>query len=129
MRHDGITLALFCPEGVFMSGSRSFRKRLLVMFIILAGLLSWTPLPIASSAPACVSANAATAPPPINPTVSEATRARLRDAYGNLPMRFERNQGQFDSRVQFAARGAGYALWLTAGEAVLSLQSGDRKSS
>src|SRR5581483_12276616 len=25
--------------------------------------------------------------------------------------------------------GAGYALWLTAGEAVLSLQSGDRKSS
>jgi MYXO-CTERM domain-containing protein len=34
---------------------------------------------------------------------------------------FEANLGQFEPEVQFAARGAGYALWLTGGGATLSL--------
>ena len=40
----------------------------------------------------------------------------------SLPLFFEPNQGQTDSRVKFLARGAGYGLFLTGDEAVLSLQ-------
>src|SRR5262249_10583446 len=42
--------------------------------------------------------------------------------YGQLPLSFEMNQGQTDPQVNFLARGSGYALFLTPGEAVLSLQ-------
>jgi hypothetical protein len=41
--------------------------------------------------------------------------------YGNLPLSFESNQGQFDRNVKFTARGNGYILFLTSTEAVLSL--------
>ncbi len=40
----------------------------------------------------------------------------------SLPMFFEPNLGQTDPRVKFLARGAGYGLFLTGGEAVLELQ-------
>ena len=40
----------------------------------------------------------------------------------SLPLFFEPNQGQTDSRVKFLARGAGYGIFLTADEAVLELQ-------
>jgi hypothetical protein len=43
--------------------------------------------------------------------------------YGNLPMSFEANEGQTDEHVRFLARGAGYSLFLTASEAVLSLRA------
>ena len=36
----------------------------------------------------------------------------------SLPMYFEANQGQTDSRVKFLSRGHGYGLFLTADEAV-----------
>ena len=38
-------------------------------------------------------------------------------------MRFEPNQGQTDPRVNFLARGAGYGLFLTPEQAVLTLHS------
>jgi hypothetical protein len=41
--------------------------------------------------------------------------------FGNLPLSFEPNQGQSDSRVQFQARGNGYALYLTRDGGVLQL--------
>ena len=44
--------------------------------------------------------------------------------YGQLPMRFEPNQGQTDAAVQYLARGTGYQLFLTAEEAVLVLRQG-----
>jgi hypothetical protein len=56
-----------------------------------------------------------------------ATRAagtapvRLVEAYGKLPLHFEANQGQTDRQVQFLSRGAGYTLFLTQREAVLTL--------
>ena len=43
-------------------------------------------------------------------------------SYLNLPLAFEANQGQADARARFIARGAGYGLYLSSGEAVLSLQ-------
>jgi len=42
---------------------------------------------------------------------------------GGLPLSFEPNQGQTDARVDYVARGGGYGLFLTGGEAVLELQS------
>ncbi|MGD1104782.1 MAG: hypothetical protein ABSA59_22280, partial [Terriglobia bacterium] len=42
--------------------------------------------------------------------------------YGKLPLSFEANRGQTDSRVRFLARGGGYTIFLTADEAVLALQ-------
>ncbi len=53
------------------------------------------------------------------------TQARLSAAYGQLPLSFEVNQGQTDSRVDFLSRGAGYSLFLTPTKAVLSLKQGD----
>ena len=69
--------------------------------------------------------NEATARPKF-PAFHSAASARdsqhLLAAYGQLPLIFERNRGQSDPRVIFLARGSGYGLFLTAGEAVLALQ-------
>src|SRR6266571_1913252 len=74
-----------------------------------------------------------------NPSYTEARRwryARLRleeledrvvpsaslEAYGQLPLSFEANQGQTAPQVDFLSRGNGYALFLTPSQAVLTLQ-------
>lgn len=63
-----------------------------------------------------------------SPQVSVATmnrpelHPRLQTNYGKIPLYFEANQGQADATVKFLARGSGYALALTAQEAVLTLQ-------
>jgi len=43
------------------------------------------------------------------------------DAFGRLPLSFEVNQGQTDSRVKFLARGQGYGIFLTDNGAVFSI--------
>ena len=48
-------------------------------------------------------------------------KARVAQAYGKLPLRFEQNIGQSDPRVKFLSRGAAHSLFLTPREAVLSL--------
>src|SRR5256886_4343528 len=50
-----------------------------------------------------------------------AREARVSESYGKLPLHFEANQGQTHQDVRFLARGAGYSLYLTAGEAGLGL--------
>src|ERR1700685_259113 len=45
----------------------------------------------------------------------------------HAPMSFEVNAGQTDNRVKFLSRGAGYTLFLTPSEAVLSLNSANVK--
>lgn len=52
---------------------------------------------------------------------SKADRQKVARAYGRLPLAFEANQGQFDPRARFVARGAGYTLFLTKSSAVMSL--------
>jgi len=47
--------------------------------------------------------------------------ARLNEVYGKLPLQFEANEGQTDNQVKFISRGAGYNLFLTSTEAVLTL--------
>jgi hypothetical protein len=67
-----------------------------------------------------------TAPP--SGTAGAAARAMSRpstssgEAYGKLPMSFEKNAGQSSGEVDFIARGAGYSVFLTPGEAVLALK-------
>ena len=57
----------------------------------------------------------------VTPPSGEAPRlARM----PSLPMRFEANAGQVDGAVRYAARGAGYALWLTDEGATLGLSGG-----
>ena len=56
-------------------------------------------------------------------------QAAVARAYAKLPLRFEQNRGQTDPRVRFLARGAGYTMFLTPREAVLSLTGGERSGS
>ena len=55
-------------------------------------------------------------------TARASRGAAERIRYGSLPLTFEPNQGQTDSRVNFLAHGFGYALFLTSQEAVLELK-------
>src|SRR5882757_1878530 len=54
-------------------------------------------------------------------------QSRVLETYGKLPLAFEANQGQTDPQVKFVSRGAGYNLFLTATEAILSLRKGSRQ--
>src|SRR3989441_11002889 len=53
------------------------------------------------------------------PTIA---KAQVQEAYGKLPLSFEANRGQTDSRVKFLSRGLGYTLFLTPSEAVMALR-------
>src|SRR2546426_8563411 len=57
--------------------------------------------------------------PTIKPV--KETPIAVSETYGRLPLHFEANLGQTRQDVRFLARGAGYSLYLTAGEAVLVL--------
>jgi len=55
--------------------------------------------------------------------VNAETREKIQGMYRQLPLSFEANQGQAPSDVRFLSRGAGYSLYLTPSEAVLSLRT------
>ena len=63
----------------------------------------------------------------IQPSSAQA-KPDVRAILGQLPIIFEPNQGQADSRVKFLAQGAGYGLFLDASGATLSVQT-ERASS
>ncbi|HET6979493.1 MAG TPA: SBBP repeat-containing protein [Pyrinomonadaceae bacterium] len=56
------------------------------------------------------------------PAATDASKAKLAERFGQLPLSFETNKGQTDSTVKFLSHGPGYDLFLTGTEAVLSLQ-------
>src|SRR5216117_3055059 len=58
-------------------------------------------------------------------SAAAATDARVSESYGKLPLQFEANRGQTHKDVHFLSSGAGYSLYLTAGEAVLVLSKPD----
>ena len=62
---------------------------------------------------------------PAEPRREAPDGARAVEALAALPMRFEPNVGQAAPEVRYVARGAGYALFLTDSEAVLSLGQSD----
>src|ERR1700739_1312729 len=55
-----------------------------------------------------------------------AQRASIVEGYGRLSLAFEANEGQTDPQVKFVSRGAGYSLFLTTSEAVLTLRRAAR---
>jgi hypothetical protein len=55
-----------------------------------------------------------------------AAGARVSETYGQLPLHFEASRGQTHEDVRFLARGPGYSLYLTPGEAVLVLARPDK---
>ena len=62
---------------------------------------------------------------PILSKAGAPTEARVKEAYGNLPLSFEANHGQAPGQVKFVSRGGGYRLFLTSNEAVIALRAGD----
>jgi hypothetical protein len=54
-------------------------------------------------------------------------RANIEAAYGQLPISFERNQGQTNQKVKFFGRGEGYGVFFTESEAVVALRNPKRK--
>jgi uncharacterized repeat protein (TIGR01451 family) len=54
--------------------------------------------------------------------------AQLREFAARLPLSFEQNVGQLDSRAKFSAHGAGYNLFLTSTGAVLELRHNRSKT-
>ena len=81
--------------------------------------LFWTSL-LLSVVPALSAGTLRGSPPEVPPVSSGKSRA----AYANLPLSFELNQGQTDTRVRFLARGQGYTLFLTGEGAILALGKG-----
>jgi hypothetical protein len=60
--------------------------------------------------------------------LKDAAPPSMADVYGHLPLSFEANQGQSDSRVQFITRGPGHRLFLTPSDAELTLRTGETKT-
>jgi hypothetical protein len=63
---------------------------------------------------------------PAAPVSAKATNG-ARPSRLNLPLSFEANQGQTDSKVRFMARGGGFDVFFTPEEAVLRLKSGGKQ--
>lgn len=51
----------------------------------------------------------------------EKDTSRIKEAYARLPLSFEPNRGQTDSRVKFLSRTGRHTLWLTKDQAVLGV--------
>ena len=98
-----------------MNSQLQTQKTPLLILTVLIGLIFQVPMHT-DQTPRTDSAT------PTIPVTDEAERARINANYGKLPLSFEANAGQTDGRVKFTARGAGYGLFLTDDEAVLSLQ-------
>lgn len=92
--------------------------------------LALAPLPTARFHPAKLAQapNSVSSAPPAtavsSPAISPKSRVQALKIYAALPMMFEANDGQTDSRVRFLARAPDYSLFLTNTEAVLSLPLG-----
>lgn len=56
-------------------------------------------------------------------SLDSVTQARIAEHFGRLPLSFEINKGQINESVKFLSHGAGYDLFLTSTEAVLSAKA------
>jgi hypothetical protein len=78
-------------------------------------LSGWNDLPPAASAGLNAAMRGGSA------GVSAASKQQIVTSYGKLPLSFEANRGQTDSRVKFISRSQGNSLFLTDTEMVLAL--------
>jgi hypothetical protein len=115
----------FTYEGV--EEMRINRERNVVVITIITAYVLATALWSAgttshASLPQLKDKSAPAAAPILSSPADESARLRTNVDYGKLPLSFEANAGQTDAHVKFLSRGAGYTLFLTSTEAVLSLQ-------
>lgn len=76
-----------------------------------------------------VRANDRAAAPESRATASQLrSQAKVLELMGQLPLSFEPNAGQVDSRVKFLSRGPGYNVFLTDSGAVLSIRKVRQKN-
>lgn len=104
----------------FRQSTSALRPRLFslisIAFFVAAGLLGASVFLRESLAKRTPDAVATTA------AATDRTDQDVAQAYGKLPLSFERNDGQFAEPVKFVANGIGYSLFLTPQEAVLTLR-------
>jgi hypothetical protein len=97
-------------------GNTQTRRTAIVLLTLASFLSSLTPLTSAApNMPAKILRADAT-------RSEENAKLQVNGAFGKLPLSFEPNHGQAGKRTRFMAHGSGYALQLTATEAILSLR-------
>jgi Beta-propeller repeat len=114
-----------------MSLSSAHTRNLSALVLALAlwvgwkGAKDWVPLSTLMTNPTSPTSIQPASVPSSAVQDMKPTRARssvmVSATYGRLPLSFEANQGQVDSKVKYLSRGQGYGLFLTATEAVLQL--------
>jgi Beta-propeller repeat len=119
MKHAGNTIRLAISIALILSGLFSLDRSGETINTLLQPRSP-------SISPAVAEINKELLSGPNTPVADERSKARVRKAYGKLPLRFEANAGQTDAQVKFLSRGSGYSLYLTQAEAVLALSK--RKS-
>lgn len=62
-------------------------------------------------------------------TLDQASKAKITENFGKIPLSFEANRGQADNSVKFISRGSGYTLFLTGTEAIFNLSKNKDSSS
>lgn len=110
---------------------RNHGPSLLCLILTLISVTSWIALPShawnrqAASDPAKEIEPSTPAGPrvpvSIPPTPNQLAQARVKEAYGSMPLSFEANRGQADPQVKFLSHGNGHNLFLTSAEMVLVL--------
>ena len=98
------------------------RRTVSLTIIILASTFSvaaQAPQSGSKAAAGAVAHKAATAP---RHDATSTPAPQASKAYGHVPLSFEENRGQTDSRVNYLARGKGYTLFLTPTREVLALR-------
>ena len=56
--------------------------------------------------------------------VDDATKVKVQESYGKLPLYFIQNDGQINEKVQYYEKGSGHAMFFTARGVYLSLMRG-----
>lgn len=64
----------------------------------------------------------------LSPATARKSQPELPASFGKLPLSFEANQGQLDSKVKYFARGDGYGILLKKNEAIFHLRGKDANS-
>ncbi len=106
-------------QGVAFFFLKAFSKRFQITLRCLLSLALTQPAGIyvfAMNPPAAFHKTAPTSKP------DAQARKKIAQAYGGLPLFFEKNEGQTDPSVRFTARGKGYSLYLTPTQAVWCFQ-------
>ena len=118
--------AQFCLSAVSsFSGSGTRRSFILLPLLSVFVVLGLAPARAADAVPGDQSA----ALHRTSDANSSSAQKKAISSYGQLPLVFEPNQGQTNTAVKFMARGAGYGIFLTGNEAVLSLLATPKSNS